>query len=395
MRVHSQEISKPTRSEGQSSRPVPRTPESLRRPERVVQSRRPGVKPLLKRDPDEQTGPKHEEYSENEYLVTHEVGPGEDGWRLDRFLKDRYRKRSRESIQKAIESGSISVKREQSPHLHLGKLKPSAQVFAGDRVLVLSERKPEPEVNFNYRVIYEDEVLFVIEKPANLPVHPAGSYFFNTLLVHLKTQGHRDPLKMEREYFLVHRIDKETSGILVLAKEKEACASLVSQFAERTTAKRYLAVVRGVVPEYFEVDAPMLKDDGSAIGLKMRTGDINEEGALTAFTGFKRLEVAGGFSLVECFPKTGRQHQIRVHLAHAGHPIVGDKLYGIPEHEAIRFYERRNLSAEAQAQLILPRHALHSAGLAFTHPVSGKRMEFMTDLPPDLREFMESQKARA
>ena len=355
-------------------------------------SRRPGAKPSLKRDSEEQLGPKHEVYSENEYLVTHEVGPGEDGWRLDQFLKDRYRKRSRESIKAAIGSGAISVKREQSPHLHLGKLKPSAQVFAGDRVLVLSERKPEPEVNFNYRVIYEDEVLFVIEKPANLPVHPAGSYFFNTLLVHLKTQGHQDPLKMEREYFLVHRIDKETSGILVLAKEKEACAHLVAQFADRTTAKRYLAVVKGVVPEYFEVDAPMLKDDGSAIGLKMRTGDITEEGAMTAFTGFKRLEVAGDFSLVECFPKTGRQHQIRVHLAHSGHPIVGDKLYGIPESEAIRFYERRNLSAEAQAQLILPRHALHSAGLAFTHPLTGKRMEFMTDLPPDLREFMESQK---
>jgi 23S rRNA pseudouridine1911/1915/1917 synthase len=335
---------------------------------------------------------KHEEYSENEYLVTHEVGAGEDSWRLDRFLKDRYRKRSRESIQRAIEGGSISIKREQSPHLHLGKLKASTQVFAGDQVLVLSERKPEPEVNFNYRILYEDESIFVIEKPANLPVHPAGSYFFNTLLVHLKTQGHQDPLKMEREYFLVHRIDKETSGILVLAKDKESCANLVSQFAERTTKKRYFALVKGVVPEAFEVDAPMLRDERSLIGLKMRVGKSDEPEAQSAYTGFQRLDIAGNFSLVECFPKTGRQHQIRVHLAHAGHPIVGDKLYGIPEEEAVRFYERRNLSAEALAHLILPRHALHSAGLSFDHPRSGQRMEFVTDLPPDLREFFESQR---
>ncbi len=374
--------------ESQSPRPVPRAPA-------VVPSRRPGItRPLSRRDPEPQQSNKQEEFSENEYLVTHEVGAGEDGWRLDHFLKDRYRKRSRESIQKAIETGAISIKREQSPHLHLGRLKPSAQVFNGDRVMVLSERKPEPEVNFNYRVIYEDDSIFVIEKPANLPVHPAGSYFFNTLLVHLKTQGHQDPLKMEREYFLVHRIDKETSGILVLAKNKESCAHLTKQFADRTTSKRYFAVVKGVVPEAFEVDAPMLRDDRSLISLKMRVGTIEEPEAQTAFTGFQRLEVAGDFSLVECFPKTGRQHQIRVHLAHAGHPIVGDKLYGIPETEAIRFYERRNLSAEAMAHLILPRHALHSAGLSFEHPTTKKRMTFVTDLPPDLREFVESQKLK-
>ena len=197
---------------------------------------------------------------------------------------------------------------------------------------------------------------------------------------------------MEREYFLVHRIDKETSGILVLAKDKESCAHLTRQFAERTTQKRYFAVVKGIVPETFEVNAPMLRDDRSAIGLKMRVGTEDEPEAQSAFTGFQRLEVVGNFSLVECFPKTGRQHQIRVHLAHSGHPIVGDKLYGIPEEESLRFYERRHLSAEAMAQLILPRHALHSAGLAFDHPLTGARMSFVTDLPPDLREFVESQR---
>jgi 23S rRNA pseudouridine1911/1915/1917 synthase len=329
--------------------------------------------------------------SENHYIVTHTVDRGFTGTRLDAFLKDRYRKRSREVLKRAIEDGSISILRRQGPHLQVGKLKPSTQLIEGDEVQVLSERKPEPEVSFDYQVLFEDDVLFVISKPANLPVHPAGRYFFNTLLVHLKTQGHRNPLKAEREYFLVHRIDKETSGILVLAKEKEVCTHLTQQFAERQTEKRYLAIVHGVPPEEFAVDVPLMRNTRSLIELKMVVASENE-GGQTAYTRFKRLGVYenrwGTFSLVECFPKTGRQHQIRVHLDHAGHPIVGDKLYGMPEEEALRYYERSHLSPEAQARIILPRHALHAAGIRFTHPVTEKPVEFSADLPPDLKQFL-------
>jgi 23S rRNA pseudouridine1911/1915/1917 synthase len=328
---------------------------------------------------------------ENSYLVTHEVGPNQHGIRLDRFLKERYRKRSREQLKQAIESGAITVKRAQGPHLSVGKLKPSSQLIPGDEVLVLSERKPEPEVNFNYRILFEDEVLFVIDKPANLPVHPAGRYFFNTLLIHLKTHGHRDPLKMEREYFLVHRIDKETSGILVLAKEREACTHITRQFAERSTEKSYLAIVRGVTPPEFAIDLPLGKARGTEIELKM--SPLPESlGGQPAQTRFRRIDTAGEFSVVECFPKTGRQHQIRVHLEAAGHPIVGDKLYGLPEAEGLRYVNRQYLSPEAEARLLLPRHALHSAGLRFDHPVTGERLEFRCELPADLRDFLARQR---
>jgi 23S rRNA pseudouridine1911/1915/1917 synthase len=334
-----------------------------------------------------------ERYSEDQYLVTHSVGPGEDGMRLDRFLRMKYRKRSRSMIQDAIDRGVVQVTRKQSPHLSFGRMKASAQLLNGDEVLVVSDRKPEPPVDFNYRIIFEDEDLFIIDKPGNLPVHPAGRYFFNTLLVHLRTHGHQSPLKAEREYFLVHRIDRETSGILVLTKTREAAAALTKQFAERVTEKRYLAVVRGVPPEEFEVSSPLRRSKTSRVELKMEVAPESDTEALSAMTRFKRLEVAGNFSLVECFPKTGRQHQIRVHLDHVGHPIVGDKLYGMSEADAYRYFESKFLSAEAQARLILPRHALHAAGIRFLHPVTGLWLDYRTDLPADLRGFFESQKA--
>ncbi len=328
--------------------------------------------------------------SADEYLVTHSVGPNQHGIRLDAFLKDRYRRRSREVLKKAIDSGAITIRRTQGPHVTVGRLKPSSQLIPGDEVLVLTERKPEPEVNFDYRVIFEDEVLFVIDKPPNLPVHPAGRYFFNTLLTHLKTQGFKDPLKADREYFLVHRIDKETSGILVLSKDKEVCAHLARQFAERKTQKRYLAVVRGITPEHFKVDLAMKRASGSLIELKMVVAP-ESEGGQSAFTEFKRLETQAEFSLVECFPKTGRQHQIRVHLDSVGHPIVGDKLYGMPEEDALAFFERETVSAERWARLLHPRHALHAAGIRFEHPLTQKMVEFDSPLPADLREFLASQ----
>jgi 23S rRNA pseudouridine1911/1915/1917 synthase len=328
--------------------------------------------------------------SEDEYLVTHTVDRYQTGIRLDAFLKERYRKRSREVLKRAIDEGCITLQRNQSPHLSVGRLKPSTQLIAGDEVLVLSERKPEPPVSFDYTILYEDEVLFIINKPANLPVHPAGRYFFNTLLVHLRTQGHLTPLKAQREYFLVHRIDKETSGVLVLAKERSVCAKLSRQFADRTTEKRYLAVVRGLTPESFSVDKGIKRSTTSRVELKMTTA-TEEEGGQPAFTHFERLGVYGDFSLVECFPKTGRQHQIRLHLDSVGHPIVGDKLYGMDEDEAFRFFERQFISPEAEAKLLLPRHALHAAGIRFEHPITGLRVDFSSPLPADLQKFLDQQ----
>lgn len=311
-------------------------------------------------------------------------------------------------LKRAIDSGAITISRKQSPHLNLGKIKASMVLFSGDDVRVESERRIEPAVDFNYELLFEDDVLFVINKPANLPVHPAGRYFFNTLLTHLKAQSlGKAPPKDDEPYYLVHRIDKETSGILVLAKEKEACANLVKQFADRKTEKTYLAIARGITPENFEDPSPLGPDPHSQIRLKQAVVSEDKGGA-HALTRFERISThirpgPGGktpslnpkhaFSVVKCFPKTGRQHQIRVHLEHSGHPIVGDKLYGLPEGFSKGFYEHgidQFLTPERLAVLCIPRHALHAHELKFKHPTTGKEMHFKSDLPKDLQEFLKA-----
>ena len=325
------------------------------------------------------------------YFVKHSVSAEKDGLRLDVFLKHRYQKRSREEIKRSIDSGEISVQRNQSPHLSVGRVKPSSQLLAGDDVLIRVDRKPEPKVSFDYQILFEDESLFVINKPPLLPVHPAGRYFFNTLLIHLRTHGHKTPLNADQDYYLAHRIDKETSGVLVLTKTKEVCAHLSKQFAERGIKKTYLAVVHGHCAESFINDQAMQRAGiHSQIQLKMRVAP-EIEGGLPAFTSFTRKSIHGDYSLVECLPRTGRQHQIRVHLAASGHPIVGDKLYGLPESEALRFFDRIHFSPESAAKLVLPRHALHAASIQFQHPFLKKEMEFHAPIPQDLTDFLNQQ----
>jgi 23S rRNA pseudouridine1911/1915/1917 synthase len=358
-------------------------------------------------------------------VVSHTVTPKADGERLDAFLKRYYRKRSREQIKRAIESGAVEVLRT-GLHHSVGRLKPSSQLLSGDQIIVTSPRKPEPEVSFDYKVLFEDDVLLVIEKPGNLPVHPAGRFYFNTLLIHLRTAGFTRPMSADREFYLVHRIDRETSGILVLAKERTVATHLIRQFADRKTEKFYLAIARGrPEQEEFVSELPLGRSKDSPIKLKM--GVVPEsaggQSALTSFCTLKTVErPRGPFSLIACFPKTGRQHQIRVHLAEAGHPIVGDKLYSISDFHALTLFQPedparvkhnpipetfnddfethvevetdtyfsvpRQLTPEMEARLILPRHALHAAGIRFQHPNTGEMLEFRSRLPKDLREFL-------
>ena len=384
------------------------------------------------------------------YLVTHSVGYSHVGIRLDRFLMQRYRRRSREQLKRAIESGAITVKREGSKHLHVGKIKPSFALQGGDIVHVLSVRSREPEVNFDYKILHEDDDILVVHKPPNLPVHPAGRFFFNTLLVHLKTSGFKNELESERRFFLVHRIDKETSGVLLLAKSPEACNALTQQFKNRETEKYYLAIAHGEPKEdQFTIDTPIGKIRGARIGLKMYPL-AEEEGGLTALTRFEKVETrtnADGktYSLLACFPRTGRQHQIRAHAEVAGIPLVGDKIYGMSDDDVLALLDghRDHLRSQASpepalgedlglmdddasldgvgadgeedldeegvmppnfeipgptlsvysevaARLVLPRHALHAAGLKFRHPTTNEEMVFETSLPDDLREFFEN-----
>ncbi|MBI3556605.1 MAG: RluA family pseudouridine synthase, partial [Deltaproteobacteria bacterium] len=228
------------------------------------------------------------------FIVTHTVDDCHDGWRADNFLRDRYPHFSRNKLQGWIDQGRICMDGK--------RLKASTTLRPGEAIKVLTQQTEEPPVDIKYGILFEDDHVLVIDKPGNLPVHPAGKFLFNTLLMSLrKDRG--------RPYHLIHRLDRETSGVVLLAKDPETAGSLVKQFRERTTEKRYSAIVIGHPPEdKFTVDA----DIGSAnsfIRLKMQAYPKGTS-ELEALTHFEVLERApNGLSLIDCELMTGRQHQ--------------------------------------------------------------------------------------
>jgi RluA family pseudouridine synthase len=328
------------------------------------------------------------------YLVTWTVEPGEAGMRLDLFLKDKYRKLSREYLQRGIKEGNVTLNHKAS--------KPGQVLRRGDKVYVLSEKGQEPQVDFNYRRLFEDEHILVIEKPGNLPVHPSGRYFFHTLLTQLRVENGNE-VDQKKEFYIVHRIDRETSGILVVGKTAKAAASLVSQFEKRETEKEYLAIVQGVVREdAFDIDVPLARDPHSEIKLKMHAVEmgpggeplyVHKQNVLPARTHIEVVERLPSHTIVRARPHTGRQHQIRVHLFHVGHPIAGDKLYGTEASLFLRSMQEI-LEIEAAPGIGLSRHALHAYRLGFRHPETGERMEFTSPLPPELAKFVEKVRGK-
>ena len=315
------------------------------------------------------------------YRITHFVEPKSSGQRLDHFLMGIYPRRSRAALQRAIAQRAVVLIRRQGEAPLI--LRASSLLCRNDEITVKSMRRPEPPVNFDYRIIFEDSCLLVINKPSPLPVHPAGRYFYHTLLTQLEMtlthrRGHPGP-----HFYLPHRIDKETSGVLVLAKTKVACADLTEQFACRSPRKTYLAIVHGSPPSPFNVDLPLRRCPISPVELKMAPAPAGL--GQTAHTSFRSIQSWANHTLVECMPLTGRQHQIRVHLEAAGYPIVGDKLYGIEPEKARRLFEE-----PGKEVLELPRHALHAHRLQLQHPHTRETLTFEADLPEDLVTYLET-----
>lgn len=331
------------------------------------------------------------ETTADSYLVTWTVEPGEGGQRLDHFLKEKYRKLSREYLQKAIKEGRVTLNSSTS--------KPSRLLKVGEKVHVLSTRGKEPKVDFGYTVLHEDEHILVVDKPGNLPVHPTGRYFFHTLLTQLRVENGNE-VNQKKEFWLVHRIDRETSGVLVLGKTSAAAADLTRQWEKRETAKEYLAIVRGnVEKDSFEIDAPLGRHTSSQIKLKMNVVEMGPDGeplflpkseVMPSRTGIEVLERLGRYTVVRCKPHTGRQHQIRVHLWHVGHPICGDKLYGPDDAFFLQSTSGYDFATmEVEPGVPLTRHALHAHKLGFRHPATGELLEFYSPLPRELAEFLE------
>jgi len=292
------------------------------------------------------------------------------GWRLDRALAAQVPALSRERLKVLTKAGALT---------RAGKaVRDPATKVNGDEIFVLVVPAPEPAHNepqeIPLPIVYEDDHLLVVDKPAGLVVHPAAGNrdgtLVNALLHHCG--GSLSGIGGVARPGIVHRIDKDTSGLLVVAKHDKAHEGLAKQFADHSIDRRYLAIVSGV-PRQAEgsVDAPLAR---SAQNRKKIA--IVAKGK-RAVTHWKRLELLNDAALVECRLETGRTHQVRVHMASIGHPLVGDPVYG------------RGKSAHRKLlnQLDFKRQALHAAHLGFVHPVTKGRLSFDSALPSDMQEL--------
>jgi 23S rRNA pseudouridine1911/1915/1917 synthase len=310
------------------------------------------------------------------------VADAESGARVDRMLADRLPGLSRSRLKKLIESGNLGLGGETINE-------PSYRVKPGQRLIltVPPAQEAEPQAQaMALRILHEDESLIVVEKPAGLVVHPAPGNpdrtLVNALIAHCGDSlrgigGVRRP-------GIVHRLDKDTSGIMVAAKTEAAQASLSAQFAERTIGRAYTAVVWGLPSQ---AKGEIAGNIGRSPRNRKKMAVV-ERGGKPAITTYRviRALARGAVSLVECRLLTGRTHQIRVHMTHAGHPLIGDPLYGRGSRQRLAALP----PAARQAATSFPRQALHATTLSFDHPITGERLTFTSDLPSDIVALIES-----
>lgn len=304
------------------------------------------------------------------------------GRRLDQFLSEANLNLSRSQAKKLIETGNILLNQKPT--------KPSIHLKVGDRVSGTIPKpeplylKPEP---IPLNILYEDSSIIVVYKPSGMVVHPAygnpSGTLVNALLYHCKDlAGINGVLRPG----IVHRLDKDTSGVMVVAKNEEAYQQLTKQFKNRRVEKVYLAIAYGQFSkEEGLIDSPIGRHPRERKRMSVRT----KKGRM-AITRWKVMERLDGFTLFEIFPQTGRTHQIRVHLSSIGHPLLGDPMYG-----------RKGRPGTIHDPILkecvkrMNRQALHAQRLIFTHPRTGERVQFVSPIPQDMREVLEWLRSKA
>ena len=282
------------------------------------------------------------------------------GTRLDKFVGERCSELSRTHAQKLIGDGYITV----NDHV----VKASLKLGIGDKVnIVIPPTPPSPlsPEAIPLNIIYEDDDILVVDKPAGLTVHPAPGHpdhtLVNAILSHFP---HLADISDSLRPGIVHRLDKDTSGVMLIAKNRAAQADLASQFKARSIAKAYLALVKGhLTPERGVIEAEIGRDPRN----RKRMAVVAK--GREARTEYRVIKHIGDYTLLEIIPETGRTHQIRVHLAAIGYPVVGDPMYGVKS-------------------LYLSRQFLHACRLGFKLPSTGEYVEFTSELPPDLEQAL-------
>ena len=281
--------------------------------------------------------------------------------RLDKYVVEKCPELSRTQAQRLVAQGYIKVNHQVT--------KASLKLDVGDRVdIVVPPPRPLSSEPIPLNILYEDDDLLVVDKPAGIPVHPAPGHpdhtLVNAILSHLpRLADTGDPLRPG----IVHRLDKDASGVMVVAKNSAAQADLIGQFKAHSVAKTYMVLVEGhLAPEDGVIEAPIGRDPHN----RKRMAVVAEGEGKEARTNYHVVRYIGDYTLLEVKPETGRTHQIRVHLSAIGYPVAGDALYGVKSPH-------------------LPRQFLHACRLGFKLPSTGEYVEFTSNLPPDLEQALE------
>lgn len=323
---------------------------------------------------------------DDELFIHHEINvdPGQELLRIDRFLMDRLPNVTRNKIQQGIKDGFVKVNN--------GAIKPNYKVHPGDHIVIAFPEPPRdtevvPE-DIPLDIVFEDSHVLVVNKPAGMVVHPAYQNWTGTL-VNALTWHFQNLPEMKGNAGrpgLVHRIDKDTSGLLVIAKTEKAMTSLARQFFDHSIDREYLALVWGVPdPPSGTINAPLGRSPKDRRVVAVMPDEILGRRAITHYTSLEDLRYV---TLVSCRLETGRTHQIRAHLKHIGHPLFNDSTYGGNMVLKGTIFSKYKTFVE-NCFKIIPRQALHARRLGFGHPATGKPMVFEAELPIDFKDVIE------
>ncbi|MBT8309872.1 MAG: RluA family pseudouridine synthase [Flavobacteriaceae bacterium] len=327
------------------------------------------------------------EIEENDDLYEHYTFTAEKGQqplRIDKYLMNFVENATRNKIQAAAKNGSILVN--ENP------VKSSYKVKPGDKIRVMFAHPPHENLlvpeDIPIDIVYEDEDLLVVNKPAGMVVHPGHGNYSGTLINALTFHIENLPKNSNERPGLVHRIDKDTSGLLVVAKTEEAMTHLAKQFFDKTSEREYVALVWGNIDEdEGRIEGNIGRHPKNRLQNTVFEGEDEDKGK-PAVTHYKVIERFGYVTLVSCKLETGRTHQIRVHMKHIGHTLFNDARYGGEKILKGTTFTKYKQFVD-NCFKILPRQALHAKTLGFEHPKTGELMKFSSEIPDDMSQCVE------